>query len=129
MNDNTDTKAHIKRSIEEKLSSLMAIIDGTTTVKNARELLDTEKCIAAITDEIAGCVIETVVARSVQDDELIAEGKALVKQSPVRMKKRGMRPVAIQPYRGNPFTVEAAYYARAGQSVKKADKKGGSTQS
>ena len=127
MNDATEKKELVKRAIEQKLNALMAIIDGTTTVKNARELLDAEKSIAAITDEIAGCVIETIVARSVQNDELIAEGKALVKQSPVRMKKRGMRPVAIQPYRGNPFTVEAAYYARAGQSAKKADKKGGST--
>jgi len=125
MNDNTDTK----HSITEKLSSLMAIIDGTTIVKNAQELLDIEKRIAAITDEIAGCVVKTVVARSVQDETLITEAKALVKQSPVRMKKRGMRPVQIQPYRGDPFTVNAAYYARAGQSVKKADKKGGSTRS
>jgi hypothetical protein len=129
MNDNTDAKVRIKRSIEEKLASLMAIIDGTTIVKNARELLDIEKNIAAITDEIAGCVVKTVVARSVQDNTLIAEAKALVKQSPVRMKKRGMRPVQIQPYRGDPFTVNAAYYARAGQSAKKADKKGGSTRS
>jgi hypothetical protein len=129
MNDNTDARARIKRSIEEKLSSLMAIIDGTMTVKNARELLDTEKHIAAITDEIAGCVVESVVVRSVQDDELIAEATALVRKSPVRMKNRGMRPVQIQPYRGDPFTVDAAYYARAGKSVKKADKKGGSTPS
>lgn len=129
MNDDTDDKSPIKRSIEEKLASLMAIIDGTTTVKNAQELLDAEKRIAAITDEIAGCVVKTIVARSVQDDTLIAEAKVLAKQSPVRMKKRGMRPVQIQPYRGDPFTVNAAYYAKAGQSAKKADKKGGSTRS
>jgi hypothetical protein len=129
MNDDTDDKSLIKRSIEEKIASLMAIIDGTAIVKNAQELLDTEKRIAAITDEIAGCVVKTVVARSVADDTLIADANALVKQSPVRMKKRGMRPVQIQPYRGDPFTVNAAYYARAGQSAKKADKKGGSTQS
>jgi hypothetical protein len=127
MNDITEKKALTKRYIEEKLSSLIAIIDGATVVKNARELLDTEKRIAAITDEIAGCVIESVVARSVQNDEFIAEGKALVKRSPVRMKNRGMRPVAIQPYRGNPFTVDATYYAKAGQSAKKAGKKKDST--
>jgi hypothetical protein len=127
MNDITDKKALIKRAIEEKISSLTAIIDGATVVKNARELLDIEKRIATITDEIAGCVIETVVSHSVLDDTCVAEGKALVKQSPVRMKSRGMRPVVIQPYRGNPFTVDTAYYAKAGQTAKKAGKKKDST--
>jgi hypothetical protein len=124
-----EKKQLLKRTIEQKVASLMAMIDDTSVVRNAKQLLDTEKNIAAVTDEIAGCVVEAVVGRSVQDESLIAEGKTLAKQSPVRMKNRGIRPVEIQPYRGKPFTIGATYYAKAGRSAKKADKKGGSTQS
>lgn len=124
-----DRNAAIKQMIEQKVAALMAMIDDTAVVRNPQQLHDTEKNIAAITDEIAGHVVEAVVDRSIRDDTLCAEAKALVKQSPVRMKNRGARPVAIQPYRGQPFTLEADYYARAGQSARKADKKGGSTRS
>ena len=130
MNDiSAEKKDFLKRSIQQKIADLMKMIDDPFVVRNAQQLRDTEKSIAAVTDEIAGCVVEAVVARSTQDESLIAEAKALVKQSPVRMKNRGSRPVEIQPYRGNPFTLDAAYCAKAGQSAKRADKKGGSTQS
>jgi len=125
----TEKKDLLKRAIEQKVAQLTSMIDDIAVVRNAQQLRDTEKNIAAITDAIAGSVVEAVVAGSVQDESLIAEAKALVKQSPVRMKKRGMRPVEIHPYRGAPFTVDATYYAKAGQSEKKADKKGGSIQS
>ncbi len=124
-----EKKELLKRSIEQKVIALMAMIDDTSVVRNAKQLLETEKHIAAVTDEIAGCVVEAVVARSVQDETIVAEGKTLAKQSPVRMKNRGIRPVEIQPYRGKPFTIGAAYYAKAGQSERRAVKKGGSTQS
>jgi len=39
----------------------MAMIDDGTVVRNAEQLLTTEKGIAALTDEIAGCVVEAVV--------------------------------------------------------------------
>ena len=119
----------LKRTIQQKIAGLMAMIDDPFVVRNAQQLRDTEKSIAAVTDEIAGCVVEAVVARSTQDESLIAEARTLVKQAPVRMKNRGSRPVQIQPYRGNPFTLDATYCAKAGQSAKRADKKGGSTQS
>jgi hypothetical protein len=124
-NASAEKNAALKRSIEQKVSALMAMIDDTSVVRNAQQLMDTEKNIAAITDEIAGCVVEAVVDRSVHDDALSAEAKVMVKQSPVRMKRRGSRPVQIQPYRGTPFTVEADYFAKAGQSAVKAEKKGG----
>jgi len=130
MNENIEErKQRVKRSIEQKMASLMAKIDDSSLVANAQQLHDTEKDIAAITDEIAGCVIETIVARSIQEQNLIAEGKALAKQAPVRMKNRGLRPVEIKPHRGAPFIIETNYYAKAGQSEKKASKKKGSTQS
>ena len=109
-NLSTEKKEMLKRSIQEKVTSLLAMIDDTSIVRNAQQLLDTEKCIAAITDEIAGSVVAAVVARSVDDKESIAEGKALAKMSPVRMKRRDERGVTIQPYRGKPFTIEADYY-------------------
>lgn len=124
-----EKKQLLKHTIEQKVASLMAMIDDESVVRNAAQLLDTEKSIAAVTDEIAGCVVESVVARSVHDEAIITEGRVLAKQSPVRMKKRGMRPVEIQPYRGSPFTINASYYAKAGLSDKKADKKGGFTRS
>jgi hypothetical protein len=124
-----EKKELLKRTIEQKVADLMAMIDDSSVVRNAQQLRDTEKSIAAVTDAIAGSVVEAVVARSVHDESLIAEAKTLVSQSPIRMKKRGIRPVEIQPYRGSPFTIEATYYAKAGQSAKRADKKGGSTQS
>jgi hypothetical protein len=124
-NASAEKNAALKRSIEQKVSALMAMIDDTSVVRNAQQLMDTEKNIAAITDEIAGCVVEAVVDRSVHDEGLSAEAKAMVKQSPVRMKRRGSRSVQIQPYRGSPFTVEADYFAKAGQSAVKAEKKGG----
>jgi hypothetical protein len=122
-----ERKAQIKRAIEEKVASLLAMLDNTPIAHNAKELYDTEKKIAAMTDEIAGFVVEAVVSDSVSDAALDSEAKKLVKQSPVRMKNRGARDVEIKPYRGNPFTIEADYYARAGVPRKKADKKGGST--
>lgn len=127
-NLSTEKKELLKRSVQEKVTSLLAMIDDTSTVRNAQQLFDTEKSIAAITDAIAGNVVEAVVARSVSDETLIAEGKALTKQSPVRMKRRDERPVTIQPYRGEPFSIKTDYYAKAGQSAQKAAKKGGSIQ-
>lgn len=124
-----DKNTELKQTIQQKVTALMAMIDDTGVVRNARQLHDTEKNIAAITDEIAGHVIKAVVDRSVHDDALGVEAKALAKQSPVRMKNKGRRSVEIQPYRGHPFRVEADYYAKAGLSVKEADKKGGSTHS
>jgi hypothetical protein len=120
-----EKNAQLKQAIQQKVASLLAMIDDTAVVRNAQQLMDTERNIAAITDEIAGCVVEAVVDRSVHDDSLSAEAKAMVKQSPVRMKRRGSRSVQIQPYRGTPFTVEADYFAKAGQSAVKAEKKGG----
>jgi hypothetical protein len=128
-NFSTEKKELLKRTIEQKVALLMTMLDDASVVRNAQQLLDTEKNIAAITDGIAGCVVEAVVSRSVQDQTLITEGKTLAKQSPARMKNRGVRPVQIQPYRGTPFTIEASYYAKAGQSASKADKKGGSIRS
>lgn len=127
-NLSTEKKQLLKLSIQEKVTSLLAMIDDTSTVRNAQQLLDTEKSIAAITDEIAGNVVEAVVARSVDNEALIADGKGLTKKSPVRMKRRDERGVTIQPYRGKSFTIETDYYAKAGQSAQKAAKKGGSIQ-
>lgn len=128
-NSPADKNAQLKQQIQRKVAALTAMIDNATVVRNARQLHDTEKSIAAVTDEIAGHVIEAVVDRSVHDDALCAEARALVKQPPVRMKNKGTRGVTIQPYRGSPFTVDADYYSRAGLSARKADKKGGSTRS
>jgi hypothetical protein len=122
----TEKKARLKQAIEEKVASLLTMLDDTPIVHNAQELYDTEKKIAAMTDEIAGFVVEAVVSDSVNDAELDSEAKKLAKQSLVRMKNRGAREVRIQPYRGNPFTIEADYYAKAGVSQQKAQKKGGS---
>ena len=124
-----ERKAQLKRAIEEKVTSLLTMLDDTPIVHNAQELYDTEKKIAAMTDEIAGFVVEAVVSDSVHDATLDSEAKRLVKQSPVRMKNRGTREVEIKPYRGAPFTIEADYYAKAGVSQQKAQKKGGSTHS
>jgi hypothetical protein len=128
-NDSAERKVKLKRAIEEKVASLLAMIDDTPIAHNARELYDTEKKIAAMTDEIAGFVTEAVVSDSVSDAALDAEAKNLVKQAAVRMKNRGAREVTINPYRGNPFTIEADYYAKAGVSDQKSRKKGGSTRS
>lgn len=125
-NFSVEKKELLKRTIQEKLGSLLAMVDDPCIVRNAQQLLDCEKNIAAITDEIAGHVVEAVVARSADDETLIEQAKSLVKQSPVRMKRRDDRSVTIQPYRGKPFTIETAYYAKAGQSAAKAEKKGGS---
>jgi hypothetical protein len=122
-----ERKAQLKRAIEEKVASLLAMIDNTPIAHNAKELYETEKEIASITDEIAGFVAEAVVSDSISDAALDSEAKKLVKQSTVRMKNRGVREVEIKPYRGNPFIIEADYYAKAGVSRPKADKKGGST--
>jgi hypothetical protein len=122
-----EKKAQLKRTIEKKFASLLTMLDNTPIVHNAQELYDTEKKIAALTDEIAGFVVEAVVSDSVNDATLDSEAKKLAKQSPVRMKNRGAREVEIKPYRGNPFAIEADYYAKAGVSRQKADKKGGST--
>jgi hypothetical protein len=125
----TEKNAQIKRALEQKVASLVAMIDDGVVARNAAQLMDTEKRIAAITDQIAGCVVEAVVDRSVHDVGVVAQAKALVKQAPVRMKRRNTRAIEITPYRGSPFTVEADYFAKAGQSDKRADKKGGSTRS
>jgi hypothetical protein len=122
-----DRKAQLKRAIEQKVASLLAMLDDTPIAHNAQELYDTERRIATMTDEIAGFVVEAVVGDSVHDATLDSEAKLLAKHSPVRMKNRGVRPVQVQPYRGTPFTIETDYYAKAGLSEKKADKKGGST--
>ena len=74
-NLSAEKKQLLKQTIEQKFASLMAIIDDTSVVRNAQQLLDTEKSIAAVTDEIAGCVVEAVVARAVQDEAIITEGK------------------------------------------------------
>ena len=126
-NDSTERKEKLKRAIEKKVASLLSMIDDTPIAHNAQELYDTEKKIAAMTDEIAGFVTEAVVSNSVSDAALDAEAKKLVKQAAVRMKNRGAREVEIKPYRGNPFTIEADYYAKAGVSDQKSRKKGGST--
>jgi hypothetical protein len=126
-NGSAERKAKLKRAIEEKVASLLTMIDDTPIAHNAQELYDTEKKIAAMTDEIAGFVTEAVVSDSVSDAALNTEAKKLVKQAAVRMKNRGAREVTIKPYRGNPFTIEADYYAKTGVSRQKADKKGGST--
>jgi hypothetical protein len=126
-NDSAERKVQLKRAIEEKVASLLTMIDDTPIAHNAQELYDTEKKIAAMTDEIAGFVTEAVVNDSVRDAALDAEAKKLVKQAAVRMKNRGAREVTIKPYRGNPFTIEADYYAKAGVSDQKSRKKGGST--
>ena len=125
-NFSAEKKERLKRSIQDKLDSLLAMVDDPCIVRNAQQMLDCEKSIAAITDEIAGHVVEAVVARSADDETLVSQAKALAKQSPVRMKRRDDRSVTIQPYRGKPFAIEIAYYAKAGQSVAKAEKKGGS---
>jgi hypothetical protein len=125
-NLSAEKKEQLKASIQEKVASLLAMIDNPRVVRNAQQLLDCEKGIAAITDEIAGNVVDAVVSQAVDEEALVAEAKALVKQSPVRMKRRDEREVTIQPYRGNPFTIETVYYTKAGQSAQKAEKKGGS---
>jgi hypothetical protein len=125
-NASRDRKDRIKQAVQEKVATLMAMIDASVA-RNPQQLYDTERDIAAITDEIAGHVVEAVVDRSVRDETVEAEAKALMKQAPDRMKRRCTREVTIQPYRGSPFTIEADYFAKAGLSDRKAKKKGGST--
>lgn len=123
--NNAPKTERIHDAIDLKVAELKKIVTDSSVVCNAQQLHDTEKRIAALTDVIAGYVTEAVVARSVENEDLKTQSKVLVKQSPVRMKNRGVRPVKICPYRGESFTIEAVYYTKAGQSMKKADKKGG----
>jgi len=62
----------------------MAMIDDGTVVRNAEQLLTTEKGIAALPMRSPDASLKRWLPRSVQSEELIAQGKALVKQSPVR---------------------------------------------
>lgn len=117
----------LKCRIDQRIEQLMQSLDEGETVRNAQQLLEVEQKIAAITDGMAGEAIKAVVENSLQDQELIDQGRALTKQSPVRMKNHGRRNVEIQPYRGDAFSAETTYYCKAGQSTKKGKKKKGST--
>lgn len=127
--NNGQRTKRIHDAIDSKVAELKKIVTNTSSVCTAEQLHDTEKGIAVLTDSIAGYVTEAVVARSVESEDLKTQSKVLMKQSPVRMKNRGVRPVKICPYRGEPFTIEAVYYTKAGLSAKKAEKKGGFTRS
>lgn len=122
---NAQRTERIKHAIDLKVAELKKVVDDSSVVCTAQQLHNTEKSIATLTDVIAGYVTEAVVARSVENEDLKKQSKILVKQSPVRMKNKGVRPVKIHPYRGEPFTIDAAYYTKAGQSAKKAKKKEG----
>jgi len=90
-----EKKELLKRTIQEKVAALVAMVGDPRVVSNGQQLLDCEKSIAALTDAIAGHVVEAVVARSADDKTLVARAKRLVKQSPVRMKRRDERGVTI----------------------------------
>lgn len=124
---NAQRTERIHDAIDLKVAELKKIVTDSAVVCTAEQLYDTEKRIAVLTDSIAGYVTEAVVARSVESEDLKVQTKTLTKQSPVRMKNKGVRPVKIHPCRGEPFTIEAVYYSKAGLSDKKAEKKGGFT--
>jgi len=126
---NEQRTKRIHDAIDLKVTELKKIVTDSSVICTAEQLYDTEKRIAALTDSIAGYVTEAVVARSVESEDLNVQSKVLIKQSPVRMKNKGVRQVKIKPYRGESFTIEAVYYTTAGLSDKRADKKKGVTRS
>jgi hypothetical protein len=121
-------REELKRRMNQRIEQLFQSLDKGGTVRNAQQLQEVEKEIVSITDGMAGEAIKTIVEHALQDQEPIDKGRALTKESTMRMKNHGKREVEIQPYRGDPFPVETTYYCKAGQSPKKGKKKKGSTQ-
>jgi hypothetical protein len=119
-------REELKLRMIAQIDGLFKEIDDAGVVRNAEQLRKTELKIAAITDGMAGEVIKAVLKHSLQDQDLIAQGRLLAKGATVRMKNHGKRDVEIQPYRGDPFTVETTYYYKAGQSHRPVAKKKGS---
>lgn len=122
-------REELKRRMILRVDNLLDKIEDAGVVRNADQLRKIELEIVSVTDGIAGEVIKTVIENSLEDQELIVQGRLLAKQAPVRMKNHGKRDVEINPYRGASFTVEATYYCKAGPSPRRAVKKKGSTQS
>ncbi len=116
-------REELKLRMMEQIEGLLNKIADTGVVRNAEQLRKAELEIAAITDGMAGDVIKTVIKHSLQDQYLITQGQLLAKGATVRMKNHGKRDVVIQPYRGDPFTVETTYYYKAGQVHRPAAKK------
>jgi hypothetical protein len=116
----------LKHRMIERVESLLKTLDDAGVVRNAEQLRKSELEIAAATDGMAGEIIKAVVQHSLQDQELITQGRLLAKQAAVRMKNHGRREAEIHPYRGEPFSVETTYYRKAGQSRRRRAEKGGS---
>lgn len=113
-----------RNEIRTQLESLLNKIDNDYVVTNAEELRNVELEISAATDQIAGTITKIIVTNSIQNTKVVEESKKIVKSSSDRMKNHGKRDVLIHPYRGDPFSIKATYYYRAGLSPQKRVKKG-----
>lgn len=113
----------LANEIEQMVLSLMKIVSPAVVARNAEQLSKIERDITAATDAIAGRLIRSVIEQSAQDEQLNNQSVQLTKQSPRRMKNHGKREVTIYPYRGESFTIETAYFSKAGLSKQKAKKK------
>jgi len=114
-----------KAAIREKFESLLRMLDSQDgVVRTAEQFRSRELSIVAQTDAIAGMAVEALVKQSLEDTQLQASGKDLIKSSIDRLKNQGKRPVRIHPLRGESFKVEEEYYYRAGLGQQKREKKG-----
>lgn len=117
-------REYLKRRSLERIEKLLNRLDEAGAVRTPEDLRKTELEIVAVTDAMAGEIIQAVVARSVHDRELADQGRILAKKSVSRLKNHGRRKVTVHPVRGDPFTVQATYYCKAGQRLQRAAKKG-----
>jgi len=125
----TEHVESLKQTLRNQFETMLRVLDDDSVVRSAEDLRKTEIGIVNKTDTIASEIIKSVIIRSLQDETVVSHGRRLVHNAPSRMKNHGKRDVTIHPYRGNPFSIQATYYCRAGLSPKKGEKKGGSIQS
>jgi hypothetical protein len=113
----------LNNQIQEALGEIEKIRNSKSKMTNPSDLEAVERKITLATDKLASFLTGLKIQQAVDSDELKEQEKQLLESLPARMKNQGRRAVKIQTSRGEPVTIEAAYFSGKKKSQRRKRKK------
>ena len=118
-----DRVNELNTQIQEALGEIEKIRNSKSKMTNPSDLEAIERKITSATDKLASLLTGLKIQQAVDSDELKEQEKQLLESLPEGMKNQGRRAVKIQMSRGEPVSIEAAYFSRKKKSQRGKRKK------
>lgn len=124
--EESKSKNHVEEleeQIQQALREIEEIRNSKAEMAGPSDMEAVERKIVTATDKLAALLTGLKIQQAVDSDELKEQEKQLLESLPEDFKNQGRRRVEIQTSRGEPVTIEAAYFSRKKKGLRLKRKK------